>query len=259
MSCGERVSDCARRSATSRASLARSAQRRNPRGLSEKDGRPQIYFCRGAKLRCRHFWQAGRGTVEAEVTVMKNAENEDDEFEEHDGGSRPKPLASQNSTLPDLRRTEGVERGAVFKASRRVFVAFSSCAVLSYSVRSSPTMNIHSTGVCENGGAVLREMLSVFCCQQRFLVLFLPAKRCLHSTAQFDSTFTVFNVRGPIILTSRSFGAVFVNLLFDHWMHLLATAKVMCLKNCLCLLATGSFQGNSEKRRLFFCCQRRLW
>ena len=56
---GERVSDCARRSATSIASLARSTRRRNPRGLSEKDGRPQIYLCRGAKLRSRHFGQAG--------------------------------------------------------------------------------------------------------------------------------------------------------------------------------------------------------
>ena len=35
--------------------LARSSQRRNPGGLSGKDGRPQIYLCRGAKLRCRHF------------------------------------------------------------------------------------------------------------------------------------------------------------------------------------------------------------
>ena len=39
--------------------LARSTQRRNLRDLSEKGGRPQVYLCRGAKLRCRHFWQAG--------------------------------------------------------------------------------------------------------------------------------------------------------------------------------------------------------
>ena len=55
-------------------------------------------------------------SLQTEVTVMKNADNEDDEFKEHDGfssefgererESRPMPLASQNSTLPDLRRTE---------------------------------------------------------------------------------------------------------------------------------------------------------
>ena len=54
-------------------------------------------------------------SLQTGVTVMKNADNEDDEFEEHDGfssdlekerRSRPKPLASQNSTLPDLHRTE---------------------------------------------------------------------------------------------------------------------------------------------------------
>ena len=61
--------------------------------------------------------------------------------------------------------------GAVLKASRRVFVAFSCFAVISCSARSSPTVNISQKN-CKNGGAVLREILSVFCRQQRFWCCF---------------------------------------------------------------------------------------
>ena len=72
LSCGERVSDCVRRSATSRVSLARSTQRRNPRGLSGKDGRPEICLCRGAKLRCRHFWQVGIAQSKHQAKRLQN-------------------------------------------------------------------------------------------------------------------------------------------------------------------------------------------
>ena len=100
----------------------------------------------------------------------------------------------------------------------------------------------HFTGGCEKGGAVLFTSKSL-------LAQYRPVR--LHVT--------VFKEHGPVNFTSGSFGAVFVNLLFAQyrvgWMHLLATAnyaRVMCLKNCLCLLPTGSFQGRSEKRWLFF-------
>ena len=63
---------------------------------------------------------------------------------------------------------------------------------------------------------------------------------------------TVFKELGPVNFTSRSFGAVFVNLLFAQyrpsWIHLPATVKsprVMCLMNCLCLFPTGFSEGNN--------------
>ena len=412
-------------------SLARSTQRRNPRGLSGKDGRPQIYLCRGAKLRCRHFWQAGlaqskhpsvqgrpgvpssgqrcrlptadcstilgvrlagprnhanvkmrrswcgqnqeklqwkvkrlqnlgarvvRGNptppvtakrplagselmdttglgaitptqvqdnnqgpthvslsprsqrmdtlrppqspvladvvaqlqalmasvqsiattvgqlggqlhvLQTEVTVMKNANNEDDEFKEHCGfssefgereGVTAEPWRAKIRLCQTYAVLSGEKGGAVFKASRRVFVAFSSFAVLSCSTRSSPTVNI------SQGFARMVEQFSEECClffvvskgfgaaftSKSLLAQYRPGR--LHVTA--------FKEHGPVIFTSGRFGAVFVNLLFAQyrpgWMHLPATAnypRVMCLKSCLCLLLTGVFEGNSENRWLFF-------
>ena len=118
-------------------------------------------------------------------------------------------------------------------------------------------MNI-SQGGCEHGGAVLREMLSVFCRQQRLWCCFY--QQIVACTVPSSSTpRRCFQGACTVIFTSGSFGAVVVNLLFAQyrpgWMHLLATAnypRVMCFKNCLCLHPTGSFQGNSEKRWLFF-------
>ena len=80
---------------------------------------------------------------------MRNGDNEDDEFEEHDGFSSEFG-EREGVTAETLWRAKfqlcqtyavlsGVEGGAVFKASRRGFVAFSSFAVLSCSARSSPT------------------------------------------------------------------------------------------------------------------------
>ena len=104
--------------------------------------------------------------------------------------------------------------------------------------------------VFENGGAVFTEMLSFFFVVSKGFGAGLSAKRCLYSTAQFDSTSLFSMCMARFFFTSGSFGAVLVNLLIDEWMHLLETAnypRVMCFKNCLVPLPTGSFQGNSEK------------
>ena len=142
--------------------------------------------------------------------------------------SLPKPLASQNSTLPDLRRTEWCGRRSSFESLQTRFRGLQKlCCPFSH--RARITNGEHFTGVCENGGAVLRERLSVFCRQQRFWWLFLPANRCVHSTVQSDST----------SLFSRSMARSYLQVLFAQyrpgWMHLLATAnypRAMCLKNC---------------------------
>ena len=91
--------------------------------------------------------------LQTEVTVMKNADNEDGEFEEHDGfssefGERERgghgrcPWRAKIELCQTYAVLSGEKGGAVFKASKRVFVAFSSFAVLFCSARSSPTVNI---------------------------------------------------------------------------------------------------------------------
>ena len=87
-------------------------------------------------------------SLQTEVTVMKNADNEDDEFEEHDGFSSERgghgrcPWRAKIQLCQTYAVLSGEKEGAVFKASRRVFVAFSSFAVLFCSARSSPTVNV---------------------------------------------------------------------------------------------------------------------
>ena len=116
-------------------------------------------------------------------------------------------------------------------------------------------------------------MLSVFCRQRRFWCCFyhqIAACTVPSSSAPRHC----FQGAWPFFLQAEVLVPFFVNLLFAQyrpgWMHLLATAnypRVMCFKNCLCLLPTGSFQGNSEKRWLFLpaiqgawsclCCKRK--
>ena len=92
-------------------------------------------------------------SLQTQVTVMKNADNEDDEFEEHDGfsselGEKERgghgrcPWRAKIQHCQTYAVLSGEKERAVFKASRRVFVAFSSFAVLFCSARSSPTVNV---------------------------------------------------------------------------------------------------------------------
>ena len=90
-------------------------------------------------------------------------------------------------------------------------------------------------------------------------MLLLPAKSLLAQHRPVRLHVTVLKEHGPVIFTSGSFGAVFVDLLFAQyrpgWMHLLATAnyqRVMCFKKCLCLLPTLFFVGNLKKTLVVF-------
>ena len=141
----------------------------------------------------------------------------------------------------------GVEGGAVLRASRRVFVAFGSCAVLSRIVHASPTVNT-SQGFARMVEQFSEKGCLFFVVSKGFGAAF--TSKSLH--AQYRPVrihVTVFKEHGPVIFTSGSFGDVFVNLLFAQyrpgWMHLLATAnypRAMCLKNCI-YRALGLFKA----------------
>ena len=95
------------------------------------------------------------------------------------GRSRLKPLASQNSTLPDLRRTEWCGRRSSFESLQTRFRCLQLLCCPSL-FRALITNDDHFTGVRENGGAVLRAVLRAccpfFCRQQRFLVQYRPVR-----------------------------------------------------------------------------------
>ena len=85
------------------------------------------------------------------------------------------------------------------------------------------------------------------------LVPRFPTTRCSPRTVKFGLSSP--NLRSSVLLTfaSGGFGVVFVNPLFAQFrpdlLHLPATVKclrVMCLKNLLCLLPTGCFQGSNS-------------
>ena len=204
-------------------------------------------------LRNLQCWKTGTHGVGREP-----ADNEDDEFKEHDGfspefgereGSRPKPLASQNSTLPDLCRIEWCGRRSSFQSLQTRLRCLQLCCP--FLLRALITNDEHFTGGCENGGAVLRELLSVSVVGKGFGAVF-TSKTLLAQYSPVRLHVPFFKEHGPVIFTSGSFGNFFVNLLFDQWLATANYPRVMCFEHCLCLLPIGSFQGNSEKRWLFF-------
>ena len=198
-------------------------------------------------------------SLQTEVTVMKNADNEEDEFQERDGfssefGEREEVTAEAlDEPKIQLFRTyavlSGVEGGAVFKQD-----AFSLPSVVVLSFLAPRT----------HGGAVSQRNVVCFLSPAKVLVLFFTSKSLLAQYRPVRLHVSVFKEHGPFFFTSGSFGAVFVNLLFAQnrpgWMHLLATAnypRVMSLKNCLCLLLTGSFKA-IQRNAGVFRCQRRV-
>ena len=103
------------------------------------------------------------------------------------GGHGRSPWRAKIQLCQTYAVLSGEKGGAAPKAPRRVFVAFSSFAVLSCSARSSPTVNI------SQGFARMVEQFTEKCClfflsSAKVLVLLLPANRCLHSNVQFGFT-----------------------------------------------------------------------